>query len=1047
MLILPILLAGPALPERRDDLVCRSVPEALERLRGEGARVAYSEGMLSHLMLVRSAPHRGDLEQTVRDLVEPHRLTVDMQSDGTILVVPQAELDSAELRRLRRDAGPLLQRRTSRSVLPEWAVDDPSRQGEGRADMAEAGAGPLRAVRLTVNSSDLDGTSIPVPLDPTSVDVFVLELDPSVEPSAARRFALRRWIVDLASRAPRARIGLEGSREQLEAFVDEETAAYVEGYALRTPTAESWLPASDATASVWRSLSGWGRHPLETLLDAASAGVDLVVVADAPPNVQASGMLEAVASSGVGVLEKQPTVLRSGNVWTRVFFEPDSGRYYVAVLRFSDTSEVVGLRLEPMAGARVLAPSGRNLGVELDGALTYLHLGSGSQWWVELEPEQTPDRSARSMVEAEVLVDPYEVVVRNQAFQERERRKVVSLEVTEWATIVPRWRDGRQSRWEHRIFQRRGQLDEYLHLNVWRDGVPVPKDKLYKGVLSRPIDRIEQEPLRLEQRDAYDYEYLGQEEIEGHRTWKVGFRPRVEGRLVDGIVWIDQNTGAHRRIRSHHKSLDPGIVAGDYVTEFGWVADEGSCFWDWTTRTGMQTYDYLDSVGSAQIEYLREDFQYNRPGVEDRLVEAHASDVLIHVATPPEGHRWLLKGNETKERRGDLSYPDIVQPDQQPLAALSREERRYGDTFDAQQFGAFRGVLAGVGAFASRARVTAAWFGGTGDVESDLNFGFDFSDLDAFGSSGRSGRRPWYLRLGGYGGDEGLISLTRPELFGSSWSWTTSIDLAFDPQSDFLFALRDEGAGDENNVADLSLDVTEVGLRTSVARSFGRRWIGRFHYHATEMSIDRRSGTDASFVVPLDTTQHAFGFSTEFGGKALWFEGEAETGFREEWQRWGLDGRQEERSSWFRFGGRGTWAKHFTPSQTLSATTGLFVGRDMDRFSRYRLFEVDARVPGYSSSIGFDEMVHVALAYNFRVWKLPFAFRIDSAEMGFSDDPVNPNQPDQELVGVQLQLSLHGPFETDLLLGAGRGVHAFPSRGEEETYFWVFLSRRFGGGS
>lgn len=1031
------VVACPSSAQVRDDLVCRSVPEALEQLRREGARVAYSDHLISHLMLVRAAPERGDLERTVRELVEPHRLTVEMQSDGTILVVPQAELDPDELRRLRRDAGPLLQRRTSRSVLPEWALE---RSLESSSD-----PGARRALRVPLDPRALEATAVPTSLGVESADVVLLDLDPAVVPSPERRFALRRWVVEISSRAPRARIGLEGSRDQLEAFVDEETSAYVEGYAVRDRQAP-WVPEADSTASVWRSLRSWSRHPLETLLDAAGDGVDLVVVAAEAPSPAATELLEAVASSGVGMLEKQPTVFRSGNVWVRVFFEPESGRYYAAVLRFTDTSEVVGLRLEPMAGARVLAPSDRDVGLELDGAITYLHLGSGSQWWVELEPEAVPDRSARSMVEAEVLVDPYEVVVHNQAFQERERRKVVSLEVTEWATIVPRWRDARQSRWEHRIFQRRGRLDEYLHLAVWRDGVPVPKDKLYKGVLSRPIDRIEQEPLHLEQRDAYDYEYLGQEQIDGHWTWKVGFRPRVGGRLVDGVVWIDQNTGAHRRIRSHHKNLDPGIVSGDYVTEFGWVADQGSCFWDWTRRTGMQTYDYLDSAGSAQVEYLREDFQYNRPGVERRLLDAHASDVLIHVATPPEGHRWLLKGDETRERRGDVSYPEPVMPDPEPMATMSPADRRFGDAIDAQQVGSLRGVLAGLGAFAARARVTTSWTGGTGGAESDFNFGFDFSDLDAFGASGRSGKRPWYFRIGGFD-DDGLVSLTRPEVFGSSWSWTTSLDLAFDPQSDFLFNRRDDGSGDENSIANLSLDVTEFGLRTSVARSLGRNWIGRFHYHATEMSIERKAGTDPAFVMPVDTMQHAVGFTTEGGGESLWLQGELEAGFRENWRRWGLDGRQEERSSWFRFGGRGTWARHFTRSQTLSATAGVYVGRDTDRFSRYRLFEVDARVPGYSSSIGFDEMVHIALAYNFRVWKLPFAFRVDSAELGFSDDPVDPDQLDQELVGLQLQLNLHGPFETDLLLGVGRGVHAFPSRGEEETYFWAFLSRRFGGGS
>ncbi len=1035
-----LLLFSPSSPAAGNGLpneLCRSVPNMIDELRAQGVRIAYSEGLLRSDMLVRTALSSTDPAERLEQLVAPHGLATERVGDGTLMVVPGPEMDAAMVRERREQGQSLLQRETSVDALPDW---------RGRADYGTSwvemnfGGGPTGAEHAWPAGLGSETRHVVITVDPGPTH-------------AEDSFNLKQLIVDAGARASRARFGLQGERAVIESLVDESLAPYVDGYVF---TDDAYIPRSDTTGRPWWRTELGPRSLLRTLLEGAERGAGLVLIDDAAPDPKELRFLEAIKDTRAGLLAQSLQDDRGPQSAPVVLLDPNSGSYFVALDLRGDGPRRVQVRLEPMASAEVVFPRSGEVAWDSYGPTTSLQLDATSNFWlIELEPLSARARSGRMLIENEVIVDPYEVVVANQIFQQRERNKVLSLDVMEYATIVPLWREGRQSRWEHRIIRRRGWLDEYHHLTLWRDGVKEPRDKLFKGILGRPIDRIEMAPLEVENRKTYRYRYLGQEDLDGHATWKIGFEPVVPGRLMSGTIWVDQQTGAHRRIKTRHHGLGIGILAGEYTTDFEWIPGDGSCHWDWRDRRGSETLDYLDFVGSYNIEYQRTNFKFNRPDIEEVVERSHASDILIHVAAPPDGHRWLLRGRDLVRRRGDQPYgPRAVLREgdechrEHPDAECSEgvvPVMQNGSTLgpqledEDQTWSAGDAVLAGLHAFPSRSRVSFGFSGGSGPTETQSLVGFNYVNFDLFGR-GRRGKGELYLWIGGFE-DDGLISLTDPELFGTAWSLTTSLDVRFDPEQDSLFRLAEQPQGGDDVFRDLSLDTQRTSIRMSASRSLTGSLSARFLYTYSNLEFDRRGSTDPEFVLPLNTAEHVLGTELTLTRGGFTSELSVNHGRRSDWEAWGLPGQEDAESSYTRAGLQISMARAIAGTQTLGLALGVHRGWNVDRFSRTRLFQIDGRVPGYSSSIGFDEGVLAAFSYNFNVWKLPFRLRFDAADIGYDDTA--PDLVDQQLLGAQLNLNLHGPWQTDWTFGVGRGLYAEPER-EEQTFYWVVASRRFG---
>jgi hypothetical protein len=886
-------------------------------------------------------------------------------------------------------------------------------------------------------------------------------------------FELKRSIVAAASLGARPRFALDGPEEAVRALWTDDLAPYLDGYVVRGGVQQpgrEWPPApvSDPTARPWWRAAPDDRPLLARLLDGARRHAAVVVVADTTPDADHRAFLDAVRATGAGVLATQPEVDTGSGAWAVFLLHPATSRYQMAAYAAPGRAERMVFRLEPIRAGRVLFPRSGQAVVDSFGATVDVQVDGSSRYWlVELEPGAPPDSARDLLVEDEILVDPYEVVVRNQVFQERERGKVLSLDVMEYATLLARTRTADRTRWEHRILRRRGWLDEYLHLNHWSNGVRTPKDKLHKGILNRPIDHLELAPLEVEHRRTYRYRYLGVDEVGGHPVWKIGFEPSTRGRFASGVVWIDQRTGAHRRITTDLADLGNGSIATEFSTDFEWIADGGQCYWDWRHRTGSQTFDYLDSRVSYGIDYERRDFRYNRTDMTAVVADAHAGDELIHVAVPGEGHRWLLRGADVRPRRGDERYgpvgvlragaPRPAAGEPAASTALAAESAVDGAATTttlgpatAAAGSPFRSareeVLAGAHAFSTNTRLTMGAFTSSAPGASpQVYYGATYADLDFLGR-GRRGKGEIYLFVGGFDSD-GLVSLTDPQLGSSRWSLTGSLDIRLDPEQDFLFGrVESDSAGDEGSFRNLSLDIERRSFRVTLARPLtsigGGLWSTRLRYDFAELIFERTGGTDPAFVLPLDTPEHSVGIELTRSGTRVETALRVDYGYREAWRPWGIDGGEEPERDHVLGSLRLFYARPVASSQAVTAGLTLFGGSGLDRFSRVRLFEVGARVPGYGSGLGADRGVHLSLGHGFRIWKLPLRLRLDYADL-HADATASQPVFDQSLLGAQLDLDLHGPWETDWFFAVGRGLRADPSRGPEATYYSLVVSRRF----
>lgn len=76
----------------------RPLAEVLEQLRAEGLRIIYSSDLVTPEMRVRSEPPEGTLYETLRAVLEPHGLAVEVGPAATLLVVRRRERAPLRLR-------------------------------------------------------------------------------------------------------------------------------------------------------------------------------------------------------------------------------------------------------------------------------------------------------------------------------------------------------------------------------------------------------------------------------------------------------------------------------------------------------------------------------------------------------------------------------------------------------------------------------------------------------------------------------------------------------------------------------------------------------------------------------------------------------------------------------------------------------------------------------------------------------------------------------------------------------------------------------------
>ena len=982
--------------------------DALEDLRGQGLELIYSSDLVRADMQITRALGVSAPRQVLDEILAPFRLGVKEGARGVLLVV-RAEAGIAGTSSARAKSV------SEEGVLPKWV--DSGGLVEQRFPSSEA----------------------PSVVPPGTSVLVVRVIAESFDDWNGAAFELKNRILDARADAPLLRVALEGQPATLEELVSRGLAPYVDAYIYR---ALPFVPPSDSTARHWWRTTSEAPQVLARLLEAGDRGDELVIFDDVRLSAVHQAFLARIQATRSGALNVQPEVDGIAQQQVRFFLDPETGNHFLAVYASADGNEI-RFDLRHRQQAELIFPQGAPYRFRSLPGASQLDLDGSSPYYLfELTLEQADPISRDVEVSDTRIINPYEEVVKNQVFQERQLEKFESLDVMELITNVPQYPGADRITWEHRILQRKGRLTDYLHLGYSRNGVPYPENKLLKGRLFRNESLLRLNPLEVELDETYNYEYLGEEQVDGHSTYKIRYTPvrkgTVEGgNFVSGIVWLDVETNAHRRLRTVQKGLEGSLISQERTYSYEWIQNNGQCFWDWRRREGTYIVSWLGEQYSVLSETERVWFKYNRPGIEQTAQEAYASDVMIHVETPPEGHRWLVKTEDGGRRLAALPAASATQwtspfsttqassPEATGGEGGGSVVRAYGDrgVEVADEPVTYGGrTLADIHAYSTR--LGFSLFGEGQGEGLNIYPGLTISDQDFLNRG--------YQAYAGFFLEDAIFSLSFPNIFDKSWILTTRLYVPYSAER------RGSSSFVDGEYLDTSVKTRQNALTLSLAVPLSRRFSLGAGYTLSELDFEA-DGTDPSFVLPGDTREHLVDLSINGRFGSVSTELGLEVGMREDWQPWGIDGAEPLMDEYRVLRASVAQFWRVAENQSLSVGVGYWKGWDLDRFSRLRNGRARAGLPGFDNNLGFDEAILANVSWGTRIAKLPINLRLDHSlevlDETRSEDAI-------ERISLRFRFLINGPFRLDIWPSIHYRVFSDFSEEQGDIRFGLFLQRR-----
>ncbi len=852
-------------------------------------------------------------------------------------------------------------------------------------------------------------------------------------------FNLKELIVEARSRKPGLRVALEAPPEAITRLLAHDLAPYIDAY-----IGNADIPAGDPTARLWWR-APTADLPLHSLLHGAARGAELVIL-ERPLDASQRTFIERIQATPSVDLERQPTVEGLSADRVRFLYSLETGSYFLAVYVPPGRRQTLAFSLGGRVEAHGLYPENISVPATYFDGRTELKLtGDHPQVLVELRPEWPKVENGVLRVDGEDFVDPYEIVVRNQVFQETEAKKVRSLDVMERRHSVAQNRSARRYTWIHRIIERPGQLTEFHHLGVERNGVPFPEHDLRVGRDFRAEAQVELAPLEIELDRTYAYEYLGEEEVDGRPAWRIGFKPLQKGAFLSGTVWIDQKSHAHLKLTASHAGLSGTVISREVTRYYGWVSDDDQCFWNWSRSEGLSVVESPSSRVALAIDTERYGFDYNRDDIEHQVRQAHASDVPIHVATPPEGHRWLVREKPKQGRRlsrlfqrrrnigrtgnrKDAPHHDSSSafPSDLPLRRWPSETSPDG----AEPFGGR--VLADRDAYTSTREIYLVVRDKCSNTISCSGVGLEFQRTDLF-----ENRAELYFSLYDI---QSYAALTYPRLGGSRWVMTASFlnDLSYWDNGILHPGTTDSwaGFGQRRNSLELAFaHPLEEVLRLPPSRGTLR---ARATVGLTQYSFQDRSEIPG-FRLPGALVERRGGLELDFERRKLYARAAYELRLRDDPESWSIDGSEPISDNPRRLTLTVGYSTALPKDRSLGSRVVLQQGWDLDHFSDFFSSFSGVRAPGFQPQ-RHDFGLGASLSWSGRLTRrLPVTLRLEGAALRNQRYP----HEDADQLGVELETFWSTWFRTDLFLRLGYGLYSsIPDQGGDMRTRFI-VSRRF----
>ena len=846
---------------------------------------------------------------------------------------------------------PLLAQNAQRQgTLPEWTILDQEQ------DTALWLRMPADLKRVPPQRKDLER--------------LIIALDPSWSPDWKQAaFELKNLIVTIKTQGPRVRVGLKASAAQAASLLANELAPYIDGYLY---TDSPYIPEGDPTGKLWLETSAEETKVLSTLVDASSIGVTAVIFTDTRLSQAHRTFLETIAGTATGSLDIQPEVAGIAQDRVLFFFDPPTGNYHLAVYPPKDRDTLVLFSLAEGVRVTALYPEnppfraqqfGRRTELRLDGKTPYL--------FFLLEPgERSGTTESLEIVERETI-DPYELVVKNQVFKDAEAQKLRSLMVDESQNY--RYQTpggiGIDVTYEDTVYVRPGKPVERVRRELYLGGVKWTRKKQPELPLIEP-EKVQSQPLLIDLDRSYRYTYGGEDLIGGAKTWRVRFEPTEPGDFFSGTVWIDQETGAHRRIRAIQSGLEAPVIGNEITVSYDWVEDNGTRYWTQVREQNLQVITIAGLRLALQIDSRRSNFRFNRDEMENNLATAYQSDAVI-LRDTDKGFRYLSKKGDKRE-------------------------------VSESTFGKKKALLGGI------------FYEPTNDTTAPLA-GFNYTNLDFLG-------RGWQANFFVAGAVNDLI-VSDPDFLGRGWDLTAELFLSAIKFSDSIFE-----NGEERE--DLELQELRESLNLTLGIPLNTFFKLDFNYSLRYLDYSEGDDLDEDYVIPVSTFENIGRINLQFSRHRFTTALQYEFVQRGDWEEFGFpDDPEPLEDTYSTLTFNASLSQRVAKFQTFGVDLRYLKGWNQDRLSRFGFGFFGNSVSGFGSSgAEGDQAARIRLEYDIGIQGLfSIDFQLDAARAWLDDNRVlalGSEEDYVDLAGVGVAANFLGPWGVLIRADIGYGIHS-----------------------
>lgn len=800
---------------------------------------------------------------------------------------------------------------------------------------------------------------------------IVLQLAPDWAPDWKQAaFQLKGLIVGIKSQSPQALVGIEGAHAQIEALLGQEMAAYFDGYVYAD---EPWLPESDPTGKLWQKTATAGNQVLSTLIEAASLGVELVLFEQFDLSPKQRELLDVVAKTRTGSLDEQPSISGLDQANATFFFDPVSGDYHLALFAAKGEVQTLTFQLGKGTKAELLFPKGARHRHQQYASITELRLdGDSDAYFFRLEPSEKAGTSESLEVVTKKIVDPYELVVKNQVFKEEQDRLFQSLEVDEEQNYRYAAAAGVEIdvTFDDQVIQRKDQPIERIRKATYLGGVKWKGDKQPELPLISP-EKVQTAPLVIDLDKSYTYTYKGEDTIDGHATWKVGFEPKGTGNFFSGTVWIDQQNGAHRKLRAIQSGLEPPVIGNEMTVYFDWVEQDGVKYWTQVREENLQLINIVGERIVLQISSRRSNYRFNSGQADQRLKEAYAGDATI-LRDTQKGFRYLkAKGDGEREISEDTF--------------LKKKAVLGGILFDPA-------------------------------LDSPIPLaGFNYTNLDFLG---RGYQANFFLA----GAINDLI-VSNANFLGTNLDFTGELFLTPLYFGDTVYEENEERK-------DLEIESLNESLNLTLGVPLGSFWKFSGNYGLIYRDYKRADDTDPDYILPKSHLEHVGRLNLEYSRARFISRVQYSFSKRSAWEDFGLpEDTDTVEDSFSTLQVDMSLSKRLPKFQNITGELRYLKGWNLDRFSRFGFGFFENRVNGFGTSgIRGDSATRLKFEYEKGIKGLfNIEFDITGARAELDETVIigGYQQPEKvDLAGIGAALNFMGPWQTLIRLDIGYGAYS-----------------------